>query len=358
MSTTMDELLKKHNDLHKPLEQGQLVEGVVVSNDGRNVLVEIGGKAEGIISKREIDEEKIDTTKFKIGDKIQVVVNQSETDQGFTIVSYKKAAVRQEWKNVESAENQNQLVDAEITDINSGGLVVSFNNLSAFCPVSQLDKTLFSKVKEFINGDPTLRGQRKQELLGQKLRVKIIEVNKKKNRIVVSQKQALSEKNKAKQEEMMATINEGAVFEGKVTNVTPFGIFVDIGDIEGLAHISELSWDHIAHPSQLYSIGDKVKVKVIDNKASQGKLSLSVKALIDNPFKTFADKNKVGAIVKGKVVKIVPYGVFVNLANNVDGFIHVSEITGPSKVGDEIEAKVLEIDVDKKKLALSVKQAK
>ena len=171
-------------------------------------------------------------------------------------------------------------------------------------------------------------------------------------------RKALSEKSQKEQKDALAKIKIGSTMEGKVTNVTPFGIFVDVGGIEGLAHVSELSWEHIAHPAQIFSVGDKVKVKVLESKPEEGKLSLSVKALIENPFSKFAQEHKVGSKVKGKVVKIVPYGVFINLAPGVDGFMHVSEIEKPSKLGDKIEVTIVETDINKKKISLSAKGKK
>ena len=352
----MESLLKKNKNGYQLLERGQLAEGTIVRNDGRNILVDIGGKSEGILSKREISEENIELSQFKIGDKIPVVVNQSETDQGFSILSFKKAVVRHQWGKIIKALKEETILETEIRDINSGGVVVDFSGLSGFVPISHLNQDLFTKVRDYLSGDPTQRGQKKQELIDTKIKVKIIEIDKKKDRLIASQRKAMSGKDMALKEEVLKKYKVGDILKGKITNVTPFGIFVNVGKIEGLAHISELSWEHIAHPAQLFSQGDEVKVKVQKVSPKEGKLSLSVKALVENPFSQFAKKNKVGSIVEGKVVKIVPYGVFINLSSGVDGFMHVSEIKKPSKVGDDIKTKVLEINIEKKKVSLSAKQ--
>jgi len=356
MANKMASLLKSNIKKHHPVERGELLQGEVVRNDGRNILVDIGGKSEGVLSRREISEENIDISQFKVGSKIPVVVNQSETDQGFTILSFKKAAVRKEWQNINKALKEGDVLEAAVTDINSGGMVVTFGNLSGFVPVSHLNQNLFTLVREYLSGDPALRGQKKQELVGKKIKVKIIEIDKQKDRLIASQRKALDEKDQKKQKEALKKIKAGDILEGKVTNVTPFGIFVNVGEIEGLAHVSELSWEHIAHPAQIFSVGDKVKVKVLESKPDEGKLSLSTKALIENPFSKFAQKHKVGSKVKGKVVKIVPYGIFINLSSGVDGFMHVSEIEKPSKVGDTIETVVTEVNISKKRISLSAKQ--
>jgi small subunit ribosomal protein S1 len=355
---TMERLLSKHLGKTNPLERGQLVEGKVVGNDGRNILVDVGGKSEGIVSRREIDEEKLDFSKYEIGRKINVIVNQSETDQGFAILSLKKAAAKKQWEEAKTALAGGKILTGNITDINRGGLVVNLGEISGFVPISQLNQAFFAKVKQFNSQTlkPSDRGLIKQELLKQKIKVKIIEVDQKKNRLVASQRQAVAERGGKRTAEALEKIKLGKVFEGKVTNVTPFGIFVDIGTVEGLAHVSELSWERVSHPAQLFSAGDKLKVKVIEINPKEGKLSLSVKALTENPWDEFINKYKVGSTVSGEAVKIVPYGVFVQVGAGVDAFLHVSETKKPLKVGEKIEAMITELDPTRKRISLSVKR--
>lgn len=359
MSETMQKLLEKQPEKLKTLERGQFVIGKVIRNDGRSVLVDVGGKSEGIISRREIEEEKIDLSQFKLGDEIPVIINMSETDQGLTILSVKKAALEKQWQEASDAYKEDDILEGTITDINVGGVILKIGNLEGFIPTSHLNQEVFAKVKQFTNPNfkPSDRGLVKQDLMGEKLKVKVIEVDKKKNRLVVSQKAALAEKDKEKIKETLSKIKVGDEVSGKITNVAPFGIFIDIGDVEGLAHISELSWERVTHPAQMFTAGDSVKAKVTDVNPAEGKLSLSIKALSENPFQKFVKENKVGTKVEGEVVKIVPYGAFVKVSAGVDGFLHVSESTGPLKVGEKIEALIVELDEARKRISLSVKKA-
>ena len=333
----MGQLLAKHSSGVRVFRPGELIEGTVVSTSHNRLLLDIGGKSEGVITGRELEDTEKTAKKLKIGDTILAKVVQSENDNGYTVMSLRRAEKERHWRDFQKYLTEGTILEAKVTEVNKGGLVVDVLGVQGFIPLSRLTS------------------EQPESLIGQTLQTKVIEVNEGSNRLVLSEKEMAGGTSEAKSDRL-AEIHEGDIIESKVSGVTPFGVFVDLNGIEGLVHISELSWDKVLMPSKLYKVGDAVAVKVLSTNADSGKIALSIKALADDPW---ADVNKnypEGKVVQGIVSKIAPFGAFVNLEPGVDGLIHVSETVGPLKEGEEVEAVVVNVDSKNRKLGLSIRQ--
>ena len=268
------------------------------------------------------------------------------------VLSLTRAAQESKWRQFDEALDSGRIFDVEVIEFNKGGLLVDAGILG-FVPISHLDRSHFEK------------GEKAEDLIGERLKVRVIEINKSANRLVFSEKEALSSITPAVRLEILGNIKAGTILEGVVSAILPFGLFVEVKDredragvVEGLVHISEISWEKVESPSTYYHIGDKVTVKVLDVDPNSNKLSLSLKALMRNPWDKVAEKYKVGDRLKGKVSKIVTFGAFVTLEPGLEGLLHVSETVGPLKVGEEVEAEVITVEPEKQKLGLSVRKLK
>lgn len=339
----MQKLLEKKKVTISPLSFGQLLEGKVISKGKGEIVLDIGAKAEGIISGKELEEDKKLSENLKVGDKVFATVIQSEDTRGYVLLSLRKAAQDVDWKKaLEAFEGEETL---EVWPIGSakGGILVTFNSLRGFIPYSHLS------LKK--------RGSLSQnDLFGKGLRVKVIEVNKNLSRLIFSEKQALTSKEKKDVlEELLEKYKPGAVYEGEVTVISPYGIVVKLDELEGFVHSSELSWEKVSDPKKLFEVGQKVKVEVLGISEEEQRISLSIKRLQKSPWEEVAKKYKVGKMVKGKVVKIADFGAFVGLEPGIQGLIHVSETTGPLAVGEEVRARIIELDPEKHKISLSLK---
>lgn len=356
-SAVMDELLKKASAQVKQFKQGELVEGIVVSITHGEILVDVGAKSEGIISGSELAEADKSYRELNPGDTILSYVLQGENEQGYLVLSLKKAEKDKKWYEMESAFKNGSVVEATVIEYNKGGLLVDLMGMRGFVPLSHLDRVHFANdIAKFAAGSEAELKASLKVLSGKSLKTKIIELDKAKNRLVLSEKDAMGTYTEEARQEKLAKIQNGDVLEGIVTGIMPFGVFVDLEGVEGLVHISEIAWEKVNHPSNYFTVGSNVKVMVLGRDENSGKLALSVKRLTPNPWETAEEKYKVGTKIKGKVTKVVPFGAFVNLEKGLDGLIHVSETTGPLTEGEEVEAVVTQIDAANQKLALSVRQ--
>lgn len=348
---SMEELLSKHKASIRSFRVGELVEGTVVSSSHNKLLLDIGGKSEGVISGKELEDTERTARNLKVGDKLLAKVVQSENDSGYTVLSLRRAEKERHWRDFQKYQTEGTTLSARVLEFNKGGLVVDVLGAQGFIPLSRLDRNHFEPDVDLAN----VAGS----LVGQSLEVRVIEVNEAQNRLVLSepstvQKGQLSPDGKP--QVTIKDIDEGATLTGTVTTVTPFGVFVDIGGFEGLVHISELTWDKVASPAKLYKTGDTVSVKVLSVDKEAGKIALSVRALAADPWEDVSKKYPEGKIVQGIVSKIAPFGAFVNLEPGVDGLVHVSETVGPMKEGEEVEAVVVTSDAKSRKLGLSVRR--
>jgi small subunit ribosomal protein S1 len=341
----------------KQLQPGDLIEGVVVSISHGEILIDVGAKSEGIISGSELLDSDCSYKNLKPGDTVMAKVVQAENNQGYIVLSLKKAEGERKWKDAEEALASGSVLEAVVIEYNKGGLLVDCLNLRGFIPLSHLDRVHFSEdVAKFAAGSEAELKESLKPLSGKTLKVKVIELDKEKNRFVLSEKDALSTYSDASRQKRLSEIKTGNNLKGIVTGIMPFGVFVDLDGVEGLVHISEIAWEKVNHPNQYFSVGQTIEVQVLGVDEKTQKLALSVKRLTPNPWETVEQKYPVGTKIKGKVNKIVPFGAFVTIEKGLDGLIHVSEAAGPLEEGQEIEAVVTQVDGAKQKLALSTRQ--
>ncbi len=340
MGTEIMDLYMQHL---REIKDGEIVKGKVIRISGNEVVVDIGYKSEGFIPKEEFLWEDIE-----IGKEINVFVETTEDDNGMLVISKRKADRLIGWENIISRYKEGSIVEGKVARIVKGGFIVDICGMDCFLP----------------NSLSTFRG-RERQVLGQDFNFMIIKINRLRKNIVVSRKDALQKEKEEAQRRLWEELKEGDVREGVVKNITDFGAFVDLGGVDGLLHVTDMSWGKISHPSEVIKVGDKIKVKVLSVDKEAGKVALGLKQLTEDPWEKVEEKYPVGSKVKGKVVNIMPYGVFVELEPGVEGLVHVSEMSwirrnvNPHElfhVGDEIEAMVLYVDKDKRKLSLGTKQ--
>jgi small subunit ribosomal protein S1 len=354
-SSLMSKLLADRGVDIKQFTPGELIEGMVISVSHGEVLLDVGAKSEGIITGPELGEDK-SYLSLKPGDTILAQVVQSENDQGYIVMSFKRAEKDRKWIDVDDAFKNGSVLEAVVLEYNKGGLLAECLGLRGFIPLSHLDRVHFANdIAKFAAGSEAELKNSLKVLSGKVLKVKVIELDREKNRLVLSEKDALSTYSEEARQEKLSNIKENDTLEGIVTGIMPFGVFVDLDGVEGLVHISEIAWEKVNHPSTYFKVGETVKVKVLGIDDGSGKLALSVKRLTDNPWNNVEDKYPIGTKVKGKVSKIVPFGAFVNLEKGLDGLIHVSETNGPLEEGQEVEVIVTQVDGSNQKLALSVR---
>ena len=333
----------------KTLEEGQILRGIVVDITPDHVTVDVGYKSEGQIPMQEFlkRDKKVNV---KIGDRIDVLLERKESEEGLLTLSKEKADRIKVWKEISRSCREGEIIEGEIVGKVKGGLSVDIGRIQAFLPGSQID------LKPIRNLDT---------LVGQRLKFKVIKFNRKRNNIVLSRRVLLDEERKQCREETLKVLKEGDLIEGTVKNLTDYGAFIDLGGMDGLLHITDISWSRIGHPSEKLSIGDRIKVKVLHFDREKEKVSLGLKQAIPDPWETVPRRYPAGYRLKGKVVNVTDYGVFVELEDGVEGLVHISELTWskkmkhPSKVvhiGDMVEVMVLDCDPAKRRISLGMKQ--
>ncbi|MBU1105020.1 S1 RNA-binding domain-containing protein [Candidatus Parcubacteria bacterium] len=371
-ASLMEELLTKHPLSVKSFRKGQIIEGTVVSVLHDQVLVDVGAKSEGIIRGTELADTDFSYKNLKEGDTILVSVVQSEDRYGYLVLSLKRAEKERKWRDFERMFQDGSYIEVQVLEYSKGGLLVDALGQRGFIPISHLDKSHFTDFsRAMAEGSPAEQKASLGGLKGAKIKVKVIEVDRNLNRLVMSEREALasagSYNKKDLTDKQLTSFVVGDVLEGAVSGIVPFGLFVDIkkGDVslDGLVHISEISWEKVYHPGNIYKVGDKVKVKVIEVNKQEKRVQLSIKTLIPNPWEELSSKYPVGSKVKGVVSKIVPFGAFVTIEvgdpkhpAKLDGLIHISETTGPLTEGEEITTMVTICDPQNQKLGLSVRQ--
>src|SRR3989449_1669748 len=345
-ASMMGQWLQLYEDSLKDLEEGEIVRGRVLKIDDKEVTVDVGFKSEGVIPVEEFP----DLEGVKVGDEIEVFLEKTENQDGLVVLSKQRADFVKVWDRVKTAADQGQLVEGKLVRKIKGGVVVDLYGVEAFLPGSQI------ALRQVQNVD---------SLIGQGMEFKIIKLNKRRRNIVVSRRAVLEEHRAKQKSEIIQELGKDQVREGVVKNITDFGAFVDLGGIDGLLHITDMSWGRVSHPSELVKIGDKVRVKVLNFDPEKERISLGLKQLEAYPWEGVEEKYKVGDRVKGRVVSVTDYGAFVELEKGVEGLVHVSEMSWtrhvrhPSKVvniGDTIEAVVLKVDKANEKISLGLKQ--
>jgi small subunit ribosomal protein S1 len=329
--------------------EDRVLKGTVVSINSNYLVVDIGLKSEGVVPLEEAKDHD-GNVKFQPGDAIDVMVEKGHTEEGYVNLSYQKAQRLHVWDEIEKAHNDKASVKARVIDRIKGGLTVDILGARAFLPGSQVD------VRPVRNLDA---------LKGQDLEVRVIKVNKKRGNIVVSRKQILDEEVTAKRDVTMGHLEENAVLTGTVKNLTDYGAFVDLGGIDGLLHITDMSWGRLTHPRDLVNVGDQIQVKILKFDRDKQRVSLGFKQLTPDPWLDASERYPIGARVHGRVISVTDYGAFVELEQGIEGLVHVSEMTWskrmkhPSKlvnVGDQVEAVVLNVNPQERRISLGLKQ--
>ena len=332
-------------------DEGDLVKGTVVKLEHDEVLLDIGFKSEGVIPSRELSIRKdADPSDIvALGDEIEALVLQKEDKDGRLILSKKRAEYERAWIQVEEKFKAGEVVTGEVIEVVKGGLILDIG-LRGFLPASLVD---LRRVKDL------------DMYLGTEIEARVIERDRNRNNVVLSRRVLLEEGRKNERAEILSKLAKGMRLKGTVSSIVDFGAFVDLGGIDGLVHISELSWNHVNHPSEVVKVGDEVEVEVLDVDLQRERISLGLKQTTEDPWLKLVESYPVGSIVDGKVTKIVPFGAFIELGNNVEGLVHISEMAAKHidtpaqvvKVGQEVKVKVMEINPDRRRISLSMKAA-
>ena len=363
--TTMEELLAEQDSDIKSFKHGDVVEGTVVRIDKDEILVDIGAKSEGVVSNRELYGRHAESQpQLAIGDTVLVYVLQPESQEGHAVLSLRRAGLERKWRSMQEQFEAGVIIEAPVIDHNKGGLIVDCG-IRGFVPISQIVD--FPRRPQ--NDQPRDAAQEIAEKLmpfvGRKLRLKILEVNRKANRLILSEKVALYEERREKRDELFSSLQVGQKVSGTVRSIAPFGVFIDLGGIDGLVHKSELSWNKVNNPESGYKVGDEVEAEVIDINHERGRISLSIRRLQPDPWhSTVADFN-VGDVIDGTVTKLVNFGAFVRVRDGLEGLIHISELSHqrvahPGDVvheGQTLKLKIISLDSERHRLGLSLKQA-
>lgn len=340
---TMADLLANSKSSIKNLSLGQKVRGTVIQKLSKSLILDIQGKAEGVVTEKAFAEAREYISKLKVGDEVVAMVLVPEMRDGSTLLSLRDAVASASWKAIEEAFKDGTEVPAFAKGYSTAGIAVDVNGISGFIPTSQLSKETAKEA---------------QNLVGKAFKAKVIEFDRQKNKLVLSEREVTDAKDIAASKKAIASIKDGDIFDAVVTTVANFGVFAKISvnksDVEGLVHVSELSWGKVAHPSDLLKLGDKIKVKVIGTK--DGKLALSMKHAQKDPW-IDVDKNfKVEDRITGKVTKVTDFGVFIELATGIEGLVHMTKIAPGKKfsVGDEVKVYIEEIDSKSRKISLGL----
>lgn len=362
----LDSFLSDNSNQIKHLSKGDIVEGEIVDINKGVIIVDVGYKSEGIIAGRELKCDGFDPSVLKLGDKLLVYVVKPEDDKGQLVLSIRRTQQASAWISLENAKKNNEVVDATVVESNNGGLIVEIGKgIRGFIPTSQLDATrvyangvrqvgkdISSKVQKRLNG-----------LIGEGIKTRIIELDREKNRIILSEKMVTQARDLEKRDQTLKKVKEGDELIGTVSGITPFGIFVNAQGLEGLVHLSELSWDKVEDIGAIYSVGDKVNVMVIGISDGGKRVAYSVKRLQKDPWSEAISKYKIGDVVDGEIQKVVPYGAFVRIGEGLNGLIHISELSdklvkNPEdivKIGQPVKVKILSISSTERHLGLSLK---
>jgi small subunit ribosomal protein S1 len=345
------ELVPNYDATIVPFGEGDVVTGKVVRIDKDEVLVDIGYKSEGVIPLNELSiRRSVDPSgEVELGEEVDALVLTKEDQDGRLILSKKRARFERAWRRIEAAAESGEPVEGNVIEVVKGGLIIDLG-VRGFLPASLVD------IRRVHNLD---------EYLGQKIECKVIELNRSRNNVVLSRRAVLEEERKEARQQILDKLERGQVVEGTISNIVDFGAFVDLDGIDGLIHISELSWGHVNHPSEVLSIGGTVRVKVLDIDRDRQRISLGLKQTQEDPWQRVVNTYSVGDVLEGKVTKVVAFGAFVEVMEGVEGLVHISELAqhhveNPREIvnpGDQVHVKILEIEDGRRRLSLSLKRA-
>ena len=357
-ASLMEQFLSDPSHDYKTLKYGDVMEGIIMHLDRDEILVDIGSKAEGIVPAKEYSslstEEK---DKLEVGENILVFVVQPENPEGHPVVSIDRARQEKSWRKLQEIHEANEVIEAEVTNYNKGGLLVNLDGVRGFVPASQ--------VSEIRGGDESSKQADMARLIGSSLPLKVIEINRHRNRLILSERQAIQERRDVMKERLIGELKEGEVRKGRVSSICDFGAFVDIGGADGLVHLSELSWSRVRHPSELLKIGEEVDVYVLGINAQEKKIALSIKRTQAEPWSRVAASYEVGKLVRGTVTQLANFGAFARIEDGIEGLIHVSELADeriqhPKQVvteAQELLLRIIRIDPQRRRMGLSLRRA-
>lgn len=330
---------------------GDIVAGTIVKVNRDEVLLDIGFKSEGVIPARELSiRQDADPSELvTVGDQIEALVLQKEDHEGRLIMSKKRAQYERAWGNIEQVKDEDGMVSGPVIEVVKGGLIMDIG-LRGFLPASLVELRRVRDLEPYV---------------GQVLEAKIIELDKNRNNVVLSRRGWLEESQREEREVFLRDLEVGQQRSGRVSSVVSFGAFVDLGGMDGLIHVSELSWEHVDHPSRVVTIGDEIDVKVLDIDYDRERISLSLKATQPDPWEVFASKHRLNELVYGRVTKLMPFGAFVEVGNGIEGLVHISEMSAhhveqPEQVvtpAEELWVKIIDLDMERRRISLSIKQA-
>lgn len=349
----MDALIEKMGEILLP-EPGHLVEGTVVAVFKNKILVDIEGVTTGIITGREAKDSEDTLGNIQVGDPLSAYVIEGENEEGYIVLSLRKATQEKTWKSFLDAYENSEVIKVKANEANKGGLLLEVNGIKGFIPVSQLAPMHYPRVNDADANQILLR---LQKLIGKEFDVKIINIDKENGKLILSERAAMEEQ----RQKALRKLTVGDVVKGRISGIVKFGIFVAFDGLEGLVHISEIAWGHVKNPADYGKLGEEVEVQVIG--VDGDKISLSMKRLMPDPWLEAAKMYKIGSIVEGEVSRMTPFGAFVKLSDEINGLIHVTEIseeplTDPSealKIGDVVKAKVIAVEPEEHRVGLSIK---
>ncbi|MFL5736445.1 MAG: 30S ribosomal protein S1 [Actinomycetota bacterium] len=347
---TPEELVQAIEDSLRDFKDGDIVEGTVVKIDRDEVLLDIGYKSEGVIPSKELSiRHDVDPGQVvKVGDHVEALVLQKEDKEGRLILSKKRAQYERAWGRIERVMTEGGTITGPVIEVVKGGLILDIG-LRGFPPASLVDLRRVRDLHPFV---------------GQELEAKIIELDRNRNNVVLSRRAFLEESQSEGRKKFLESLKKGERRKGVVSSIVNFGAFVDLGGVDGLVHVSELSWKHVDHPSEVATVGEEVEVEVLDVDLERERVSLSLKATQEDPWKEFERKYQAGEIITGEVTKLVPFGAFVRVAAGIEGLVHISELSdshveSPEQVlsvGDEVRVRVIDVDVSRRRISLSMRQ--
>jgi small subunit ribosomal protein S1 len=357
----MEALLRNSDYAFRSLRRGETVEGTVVRVDQDEVMVDVGLKSEGVIPSRELYSEGEEISPLQIGDRALVYVMQPESSDGHAILSLRRARAERSWREIEELYHQGSILEATVVDFNKGGLIVDVRGIRGFVPVSQvLDLRNVTRQEGEGEVSSTLAA-----MTGRKLPLKIIEINRSRNRLILSERAAVQERRTQRKEELIDQLEPGQIRRGVVSNLTTFGAFIDLGGADGLVHVSELSYNRVNHPSEILHVGQEVDVMVLSIDRDTKKIALSLKRAMPDPWTTVDDQYRVGQVVPAVITKLAKFGAFAKVEEGLEGLIHLSELTDlpvqdATQVvheGQHLDVKIIHINSQRRRLGLSARQA-
>jgi small subunit ribosomal protein S1 len=353
----MQQLLDDPSHDYRSLKYGDVLDGTIMQRDRDEFLIDIGSKSEGIIPSKEYSTLTPDeVAQLKVGDQVLVFVVQPENQDGHTVLSIDKARQEKSWRVLQEKYDKNEVIQAQVTNYNKGGLLVNLDGVRGFVPASQ--------VTEIRGGDDASKQADMARLVGSTLSLKVIEINRHRNRLILSERMAVQERRDAMKERLIENLKEGETRKGRVSSIADFGAFVDIGGADGLVHLSEISWSRVKHPSEALRVGDEVDVYVLSVNPQEKKIALSIKRTQPEPWSRVAQKYEIGQLVHATITQLANFGAFARIEDGIEGLIHVSELSDervnhPREVvqeGQEVTVRIIRIDPQRRRMGLSLRR--